>query len=70
MPFIASIPILGQFFRSKSIDASVAELLVVVTPTVVDPLTTDTPIVEPKDAKPYLDTKQFDQQLKKNSTKH
>ena len=65
IPGIASIPILGQLFRSKSISTSVAELLVVVTPTVVDPLTTDVPIVEPDNPKPYLDTKQFDQQINK-----
>jgi pilus assembly protein CpaC len=65
MPGIANIPILGQLFRSKSVNVSVAELMVVVTPTLVDPLTTNTPIVEPKIAKPYLNTTQFDEQLKK-----
>ena len=65
MPGIANIPILGQLFRSKSINTSVAELLVIVTPTVVDPLRAPPPVVEPKNAKPFLDTKQFDQQLSK-----
>ena len=65
MPGIANIPIIGQLFRSKSVNTSVAELLVIVTPTIVDPLTAPTPIVEPKTVKPYLNTKQFDQQTNK-----
>ncbi len=43
MPGIADIPILGELFRSKSLNHSVMELIVVVTPTIVDPLTTDIP---------------------------
>lgn len=63
MPGIASIPILGQLFRSKSISVSAAELLVLVTPTVVDPLKDEIPIVEPTTPKPFLDEKKFDQQV-------
>jgi pilus assembly protein CpaC len=43
MPGIADVPILGQLFRSKNLNHSVMELVVVVTPTIVDPLTTDQP---------------------------
>lgn len=43
MPGIADVPILGQLFRSKSLNHSVMELIVVVTPTIVDPLTTTPP---------------------------
>ena len=43
MPGIADVPILGQIFRSKSLNPSVMELVVVVTPTIVDPLTSDEP---------------------------
>jgi pilus assembly protein CpaC len=64
MPGIASIPILGQLFRSKSTNTSHVELLVIVTPTVVDPLTSSKPIVEPKNSLPYLDTKHFDEEVK------
>ena len=39
MPGIADVPIIGQLFRSKSVNHSIVELLVIVTPTVVDPLT-------------------------------
>ena len=38
-PGIASIPILGALFRSKNINHSNSELLVIVTPELVDPLT-------------------------------
>lgn len=62
MPGISSIPILGQLFRSKGINRSVVELLVVVTPTVVDPVTTPRPIVEPKNVLPYIEPSKFDQQ--------
>jgi len=63
MPGIASIPILGQLFRSKSANTSLVELLVIVTPTVVDPLANPAPPVEPKNPLPYLDPKQFDQPI-------
>ncbi|MGC2108410.1 MAG: pilus assembly protein N-terminal domain-containing protein [Candidatus Korobacteraceae bacterium] len=43
MPGIADVPILGQLFRSKSLNHSVMELIVVVTPTIVNPLTSDQP---------------------------
>jgi pilus assembly protein CpaC len=70
MPGIASIPILGQLFHSKNINNSVAELLVVITPTVVNPLTSPAPIVEPKNPLPYIDTKRFDQQINNPAAKH
>ena len=38
-PGIANIPILGQLFKSKSVDHTDQELVVIVTPTIVDPLT-------------------------------
>jgi pilus assembly protein CpaC len=63
MPGIASIPILGEFFRSKNNTASVVELVVIVTPTIVDPLTDTTPPVEPSMAKPNLNPKTFDRQV-------
>jgi pilus assembly protein CpaC len=39
MPGIGDIPILGQLFRSRSFNLTNTELLVLVTPTIVDPLT-------------------------------
>lgn len=38
-PGIGDIPILGNLFRSKGVQRSVTELAVIVTPTLVDPLT-------------------------------
>lgn len=38
MPGIGDVPILGHLFRSKSLNSSVTELIVVVTATIVDPL--------------------------------
>src|SRR5439155_21259735 len=38
VPGIGDIPILGQLFRSRSVTCSNAELMVMVTPHIVDPL--------------------------------
>ncbi len=65
MPGIASIPILGQLFRSKDKSASTVELVVIVTPHIVDPLTTDTAPQLPTLVKPYLDPHGFDQLVNK-----
>jgi pilus assembly protein CpaC len=62
MPGIADIPILGQLFHSKNFNHSVVELVIIVTATVVDPLTTS-PLTEqdqPKMSVPNLDTNSFD----------
>ena len=63
MPGIASIPILGELFRSKDINHSVVELLVLVTASVVDPLTKPDVIVEPKPVVPFLDKSRFDKSV-------
>jgi pilus assembly protein CpaC len=60
MPGIGDVPILGQLFRSKNINHSTVELVVVVTPTVVDPLTDTTPPILPSFPQPMLDPMQFD----------
>jgi pilus assembly protein CpaC len=70
IPGISSIPILGQLFRSKQLQRSVMELVVIVTATVVDPLSLPPP-VEPKMAVPNMERRAFDAQLsssKKNAT--
>jgi len=65
IPGIGSIPILGQLFRSKSLNHSVTELIVIVTPTVVDPLNAPAiqPPVMPKWPVPFLSPKDFDSGL-------
>ena len=60
-PGIGDIPILGQLFRSKNINKNNTELLVLVTPHIVDPVRQDTaPPATPKPAVPFLDQEKFD----------
>jgi pilus assembly protein CpaC len=61
VPGIGDIPVLGQLFRSKSISALNSELLVIVTPTLVDPVAepTATPVVPRMPIAP-LGQQQFD----------
>jgi pilus assembly protein CpaC len=63
-PGIASIPVLGKLFKSKSVNRSTSELLVLVTPEVVDPMDNTLP-PEPQQALPMLDKKGFDESLSK-----
>jgi len=61
VPGIGDIPILGQLFRSRSISKTNSELVVIVTPTIVDPAATQTAAPElPKMPIAPLDQKQFD----------
>jgi pilus assembly protein CpaC len=61
IPGIGDIPILGQLFRSRSINKNNTELLVLVTPHIVDPVHIDAPIpAAPKLAVPFLDPAKFD----------
>ena len=62
IPGIGDIPILGELFRSHNKNLAHSELLVVVTPTIVDPLNTQTPAPSlPKQVVPNLDSPGFDQ---------
>jgi pilus assembly protein CpaC len=65
MPGIGDVPVLGQLFRSKNVNHSTVELMVVVTPTLVDPLTDQTSPVLPKLPIPLLDATQFDKKMVK-----
>jgi pilus assembly protein CpaC len=72
VPGIGDIPVLGQLFRSRSINKTNTELLVFVTPRIVDPVHVDTPIAAaPTVPVPFLDINKFDDQLpgKKQATK-
>ena len=60
VPGLGDIPILGQLFRSRSINKTNSELMVIVTPTIVDPLTTTAVPEMPKMPVPLLDPKKFD----------
>jgi pilus assembly protein CpaC len=62
IPGIADVPILGLLFHSHSRNLTTSELLVVVTPTIVDPLGVPTPEpLLPKPVVPGLDPNRFDQ---------
>jgi pilus assembly protein CpaC len=60
VPGLGDIPILGQLFRSRSINKTNSELVVIVTPTIVDPLAAAAAPQLPKMPLPSLDPKHFD----------
>ena len=65
IPGIGDIPILGHLFRSKSINNGQTELLVLVTPTIVDPVNQVGPEPQvPEHPLPFLGVKEFDQSIK------
>jgi pilus assembly protein CpaC len=65
VPGIGDIPILGKLFQSKSINHSVSELAIIVTPTVIDPLGQDpnAPVPQPKMVIPFINNPKFDKEL-------
>lgn len=68
MPGIGDIPILGELFKSRDINKSFTELIVIITPVLVDPLTSPVPPPPlPKEAVPNLNGEQFDSALKSKS---
>jgi pilus assembly protein CpaC len=67
VPGLGDIPILGQLFRSRSVNKTNTELLVFVTPHIVDPVRVATTApAQPKPAVPFLDQKKFDEQAPGN----
>ena len=61
VPGIGDIPILGQLFRSRSINKTNTELMVFITPHIVDPVRVDAPPpIAPKMPVPFLDVPKFD----------
>lgn len=68
-PGISNVPILGQLFKTKNINHATTELIVIVTPTIVDPLTESIVAEEPVPVIPTLDAKSFDQSLPKPKVK-
>lgn len=58
IPGLGDIPILGQFFRSKSVQKSNSELMVLCTVKRISP-STESPAL-PKNPQPYMDTGKFD----------
>jgi pilus assembly protein CpaC len=60
IPALGDIPILGNLFRSRQINKSKSELLVMVTPKFVKPLNADQALPLPENPKPFLDPQRFD----------
>jgi pilus assembly protein CpaC len=63
IPGIGDIPILGKLFQSKSSTHSVVELAVIVTPTLVDPLSENPNPTQPQTVVPLLNEQKFDKGL-------
>lgn len=64
IPWIGDVPILGELFRSKSINRQNSELVVIVTPVIIDPTATAAAAPEtPKMPKDLMDPKKFDQKI-------
>ena len=65
VPGIGDVPILGQLFRSRNINRTNSELIVLVTPTIVDPVSGALPTPQPSVSMPVenLDRGTFDQGL-------
>ena len=60
IPGIGDVPVLGKLFQTKSQNRSIEELAVIVTPTIVDPLSDTTPPALPKFVEPFLSAPKFD----------
>jgi pilus assembly protein CpaC len=70
VPGIGDIPILGQLFRSRSINKNNTELMVFVTPHIVDPVHVDIPVAQaPEMPIPMLDVTKFDGQTRGKAKK-
>jgi pilus assembly protein CpaC len=65
MPGFSNIPIIGQLFHSKNNSHTVTDLIIMVTVSVVDPLTAPDSHTQPSWVVPNLDTEKFDKQMKK-----
>lgn len=64
VPGIGDIPILGLLFHSKSVTKTNSELVVIVTPTIVDPASEQAePLHLPKEPTAPLDPKNFDSKI-------
>jgi pilus assembly protein CpaC len=64
VPGIGDLPIIGQLFRSKSINRINSELMVIVTPVIIDPASGATQTPEtPKMPMSPMDSKEFDKKL-------
>ncbi|HET9837912.1 MAG TPA: pilus assembly protein N-terminal domain-containing protein [Candidatus Angelobacter sp.] len=64
MPGIGDLPIIGALFRSKSINKINSELMVIVTPVIIDPASGPSAAPElPRMTVPNMDSKEFDKKF-------
>jgi pilus assembly protein CpaC len=65
IPWIGDVPILGELFKSRNVNRTNTELLVLVTPTIVDPITEKTSATTPQVDMPVrnLNNGEFDKGL-------
>lgn len=64
IPGIGDLPILGQLFRSKSVQRTRTELLVLVTPHVVDPVRAGVQAAAaPRPSMPFMEKRKFDESV-------
>jgi pilus assembly protein CpaC len=64
---LGSIPILGKLFQSRSTQRSNTELIVIVTPRIIDPVRTPMPPPQvPQNVVPFLDNQKFDRSIPGN----
>lgn len=70
IPGIGDVPILGELFKSRNVNISNTELLVLVTPEIVDPVGGETVASEPPVTMPVktLDVPEFDKNLPYRAT--
>jgi pilus assembly protein CpaC len=69
IPGIADIPILGKLFTSRSINRGNTELIVIVTPRIVDPVNQTTVAPQPpKYPMPFLDPQRYDKSIPGNES--
>ena len=64
-PGITSVPIIGALFKSKNLNHGRTELLVVVTPEIIDPISSQEMPHAPEQVVPVFYNKQFDQYMQK-----
>jgi pilus assembly protein CpaC len=60
IPGLGDLPVIGYLFRSRSLQKTKTELMVVVTPKIVKPLNPDQLPPLPTGPKPFMDIQKFD----------
>ena len=67
IPGLSKVPILGALFSSKATTLSTSELMIIVTPRIVDPLESAAKTSEPAIVRPMLNSSEFDPEIQKRN---